>query len=139
MRWAQQGPCLQGKRRAGSHAKGVMGLAWNAQYRNVLASGSADTTVKVWDVTCQQCQATLAHHSGKVQAVAWNPADAPVLLSGGFDRRVCLVGALADGVHLPWHAVCTGCMEPAWLLHMRHSPCSAELLYSDWPPAVDQV
>ena len=82
---------LQGKRRAGSHSKGVMGLAWNAQYRNVLASASADATVKVWDVTSQQCQATLAHHTSKVQAVAWNPADPPVLLSGGFDRRICLV------------------------------------------------
>lgn len=52
---------------------------------------AADHTVKVWDVTTQQCQHTLQHHSDKVQAVAWNPAEPPVLLSGGFDKRACLV------------------------------------------------
>ena len=78
--------------REGSHRDAVLGLSWKVTFRNVLASGSADKQIKVWDVATQQCQATLKHHSGKVQAVAWNPAEAPVLLSGGYDRRLCLVG-----------------------------------------------
>lgn len=75
----------------GSHSDAVLSLSWNREYRNVLASGSADATVKVWDVAAQSCQATLQWHSDKVQAVAWNPADAPVLLSGGFDHKIFLV------------------------------------------------
>lgn len=82
-----------GALRPGSHSDAVMALSWNAEYKNVLASGSADCSVKVWDVAAQRCEHTMTHHSGKVQAVAWNPKEPPVLLSGSFDKTAAMVDA----------------------------------------------
>ncbi|CAI5703412.1 hypothetical protein KXD40_003679 [Peronospora effusa] len=75
----------------GSHQDSVMALDWNSSHRNMLASGSADSTVKVWDITTQKCLYTMAHHSNKVQSVRWNPAETTVLASASFDRKIVVL------------------------------------------------
>eukprot|EP00743_Colponemidia_sp_Colp-15_P003552 GILK01003833.1.p1 GENE.GILK01003833.1~~GILK01003833.1.p1 ORF type:complete len:507 (-),score=111.28 GILK01003833.1:211-1677(-) len=77
----------------GSHTAAVMSLSANVFKRNILASGSADNTVKVWDVSENKCMYTYSHHSNKVQSVKWNPVEATVFLSGGYDRTVFVVDA----------------------------------------------
>ena len=77
----------------GSHMGAVMALGWNQQHRQVLASGSADHTVKLWDVTTQECQRTLKHHSDKVQDVQWHPTEATVLATASYDGTVACVDA----------------------------------------------
>lgn len=79
--------------KAGSHRQAVMGLSWNREYRNLLASSSADTTVKLWDVTTQKCMMTLNFHKDKIPVVQFHPIESNVLLTASYDR-VC---AVTDG------------------------------------------
>ncbi|KAI9915022.1 hypothetical protein PsorP6_007946 [Peronosclerospora sorghi] len=74
-----------------SHQDAVMALDWNTSHRNMLASGSADTTVKVWDITTQKCLYTMTHHTNKVQSVRWNPAETTVLATASFDRTLVVL------------------------------------------------
>lgn len=68
----------------------IMSLGWNKHQRNLLASGSADKTVKLWDLQTQKCLRTYKHHTDKVQAVLWNNVETSVLLTGAFDRTAQL-------------------------------------------------
>ncbi|BAH93535.1 Os06g0502600 [Oryza sativa Japonica Group] len=43
----------------------LIGIDWNKE--NILASASADKTVKIWDVAAGKCVTTLEHHDAKVK------------------------------------------------------------------------
>ncbi|GBG32281.1 Periodic tryptophan protein 1-like [Hondaea fermentalgiana] len=77
------------------HTDAVMGLDWNRAHPALLASSSADKTIKLWDMSKNACVHTYTHHKDKVQSVAWNPVESSVLLAGSFDQTLSVFDANA--------------------------------------------
>ncbi len=71
-----------------AHSEGVSCLAISPDGQ-ILASGSYDDTIKLWQLSTGEEIATLVGHSDDVESVAFHP-DGEILASGSYDRTIKL-------------------------------------------------
>ena len=71
------------KQTLSGHEREVYSVAFSPDSR-LLASGSADNTIKLWDVASGALKQTLSGHEATVQSVAFSP-DGRLLASGSWD------------------------------------------------------
>jgi len=70
------------------HAEAVLSVAFSPDGQR-LASGSGDTTVRIWDIFTQTPEFTCKSHTNWVLCIAWSP-DGKRLASGSSDNKIQL-------------------------------------------------
>lgn len=96
---------------------------------SMLASGSGDTTVRVWDLNTETSLNTLRGHKNWVQHVCWSP-DNEILISAGMDSTIQVWNPktgeqLGSGLRGHTQPITSLCFEP-WHLNKSASRfCSA--------------
>lgn len=74
-----------------AHANDINSVAFNPQNEFVLATGSSDKTIGIWDVRrLDQKLHSLEGHTDDVFTIQWAPHDEAVLASCSADRRVIM-------------------------------------------------
>lgn len=72
-----------------AHSDAINSVSWNTGVEYLLATGSADKTIGIWDmrnlsVKLHSCD---VHHD-VISKVEWHPFEKAVLASSGYDRRI---------------------------------------------------
>ena len=83
------------------HVDAVLSIAANRNHRTLLASSSADKTIKLWDLSTLKCAKSYSYHTDKVCSITWHPKETTVLLSGSYDRTVVAADMRAPDAKAP--------------------------------------
>lgn len=99
------------------HVDSILSLAANRNHSNLLASASADKTIKLWDLTSCTAAQSYSHHTDKVCALSWHPTQSSVLLSGSYDRTIVAADMRAPEAAVPRWGVESDVEQVRWDPH----------------------
>jgi WD40 repeat protein len=112
------------------HQSGANSLAFSSnrqQQQQLLASGSADGTVQLWDTHTRECAGVLEGHTRCVMSVAFSP-DSRLLASASDDRTVRLWDVVERRVASPVHVL----RGHAYVSSLSFSPDGRQLASGSW-------
>ncbi|PNF40490.1 putative periodic tryptophan protein 1 [Cryptotermes secundus] len=84
------------------HRDAVLDLSWNTNVTHVMASGSADQTVLLWDLNSGMVASTLSSFEEKVQTLQWHPFEGQTLLVGSCDKLTRVFDCRVEDSHRDW-------------------------------------
>jgi histone-binding protein RBBP4 len=74
---------------AHGHNDAVNAIAFNPASDFIVATGSSDKTIGIWDLrNLKEKLHTLEGHNDQVTSLSWHPFEECILGSGSYDRRV---------------------------------------------------
>jgi histone-binding protein RBBP4 len=74
-----------------AHEDAVNCIAFHPEFESIMATGSADKSIGIWDLrNFQKPLHSLQSHRGDVVGLQWHPNDAAILASSSYDRRILL-------------------------------------------------
>tara|TARA_B100001540_G_scaffold33427_1_gene29403 strand:+ start:1002 stop:1487 length:486 start_codon:yes stop_codon:yes gene_type:complete len=119
-----------------AHRADIHSINFNPHHEFVLATGSADECIKIWDMrNTSGAVHRLDGHSREVFQIQWAPFDASLLASCGADRRVRVWDLTKVGMH-PTISVDSECPEELLFIHGGHNDKVSDI---SWNPMQDWV
>ncbi|CAG5026934.1 unnamed protein product [Parnassius apollo] len=84
------------------HKDAVLDLSWNRNFTHVLASGSADSTVLLWDLDQGTPHTKINCFQDKVQSLSFHPREAQTLCAGACDGLARVFDCRTPTSHREW-------------------------------------